>query len=220
MTQFYSQCGQDKFLFNRFFNKTENGFFVDVGAHDGITYNNTLVFEKEKKWSGINIEANPDVYKRLVVNRPKCSNLNIAVSEDEGDVDFIKVSGAPEMISGLAKHYDPRHEKRLDKELIRDGGKKETIKIPGKKLETILKENNISKINYLSIDVEGGEMSVIRSINFEEVFIDIIGFENNFNDKSIPIVKYLQQKNFVLLKQVEYDIFMINKRSEFLNTRI
>ena len=59
-------------------------------------------------------------------------------------------------------------------------------------------------------------MSVIRSINFEEVFIDIIGFENNFNDKSIPIVRYLQQKNFVPLKQVEYDIFMINKRSELL----
>lgn len=43
---------------------------------------------------------------------------------------------------------------------------------------------------------KGAEFDVIKSINFEKVFIDIIGFENNYEDNSIPIVKYLELKDF------------------------
>ena len=69
----------------------------------------------------------------------------------------------------------------------------------------------------MSIDVEGGEYEVIKSINFDKVFIDVIGFENNYNDSSIPIIKYLQDRNFKILKDVGADIFMINKQSIFVN---
>ena len=74
--------------------------------------------------------------------------------------------------------------------------------------------NNVSHINYLSIDVEGAEFEVIKSINFDKVFIDIIGFENNYNDTSIPIVKYLEQNNYIVIT-ISSDIFMINKDSIF-----
>jgi len=80
--------------------------------------------------------------------------------------------------------------------------------------ETLLHENNISHINYLSIDVEGAEFEVIKSINFDKVFIDVIGFENNYNDVSVPIVEYLQNKGFIIIHK-SLDIFMINKMSIF-----
>ena len=53
---FYSQCGQDRFLNDNIFKGFKNGTFVDVGAHDGRTFNNTLFFEQLHGWSGINIE--------------------------------------------------------------------------------------------------------------------------------------------------------------------
>ena len=81
-------------------------------------------------------------------------------------------------------------------------------------MDTICRENNLSHIHYLSIDVEGGEFEVIKSINFDNIFIDVIGFENNYNDTSIPIVNYLQEKNFVIFHK-SLDIFMINKNSIF-----
>jgi hypothetical protein len=79
------------------------------------------------------------------------------------------------------------------------GSTTEIIKVNTKKLETIFDENNISHINYLSIDVEGAEFEVIKSINFDKVFIDIINFENNYNDVSVPIIKYLEENGYIQL---------------------
>jgi len=82
-------------------------------------------------------------------------------------------------------------------------------------METICDEYNVKHIHYLSIDVEGAEFDVIKSINFDKVFIDVIGFENNYNDVSLPIIRYLESKNYVVFN-ISLDIFMINKDSVFL----
>jgi hypothetical protein len=73
---FYSQYKQDWFLENHIFKGFKNGYFVDVGAHDGKHINNTLYFEENHNWSGINVEPIKEVYDKLIENRPKCLNLN------------------------------------------------------------------------------------------------------------------------------------------------
>ena len=212
---YYSQDNQDKMLNEHVFLNYKKGVFVDVGAHNGISINNTLFFEKENDWNGINIEPIPTVYKDLCINRPKCVNINCAVSNKNGVVKFINNTGATQMISGIKDTYDPRHINRLNYENSKYGGETEIIDVNTKKLSTILNENNIQHINYLSIDVEGGEFEVIKSINFDEVFIDVIGFENNYNDTSIPIIQYLENKNYnVFYKSL--DIFMIHFNSKFI----
>ena len=211
---FYSQANQDRYLEKTIFNGFKNGFFVDVGAHDGISINNTLYFERNNGWKGINIEPIKKVFDNLVINRPNCINLNYAVCNNDGETEFICNTGYTEMISGIKNTFDDRHLERLKKENKTYGGNTEIIKVNTKKLETILNENNVSHINYLSIDVEGGEFEVIKSINFDKVFIDIIGFENNYNDTSVPIIKYLEEKGFVVIHK-SLDIFMINKKSDF-----
>lgn len=65
-SQFYSQAGQDKYLIENIYKNKEKGFFIDIGAHDGITYSNTYYLEKELGWSGICIEPNPKIYKQLL----------------------------------------------------------------------------------------------------------------------------------------------------------
>ena len=72
---------------------------------------------------------------------------------------------------------------------------------------------NVKHVNYLSIDVEGAEFSVIKSIDFDKVFIDVIEFENNYDD-ILPIIEYLVKKGYVLLHK-SHDIFMINENSIF-----
>jgi FkbM family methyltransferase len=214
--QYYSQCNQDRFLEETVFKGFKNGFFFDVGAHDGVSINNTLFFEKNHGWSGVNIEPIADVYNKLIVNRPTSVNLNVAVSNTDGFADFIFNEGYTEMLSGLKQTVDPRHLNRMVRENIQYGGKSKTIQVPTRRIETICKEYNISHIHYLSIDVEGAEFEVIKSINFDTLFIDVIGFENNFKDTSVPITEYLQQKNYKLLKYGT-DIFMIHEKSQFIN---
>lgn len=209
-----SQFGQDEYLETNIFKGLKDGFFIDVGAHDGISINNTIYFEKNNSWTGINIEPIKKVFDRLVVNRPNSINLNCAVCNEDGETEFLCNTGYTEMISGIKSTFDPRHIIRLQRENQQQGSTTELIKVNTKKLETIFDEHKVSHIHYLSIDVEGAEFEVIKSINFDKVFIDVIGFENNYNDVSVPIVKYLQEKNYIVI-HVSLDIFMIHKDSPF-----
>jgi FkbM family methyltransferase len=213
---FYSQYNQDEYLENQVFKSFKNGIFVDVGAHDGRTLNNTLYFENTHNWTGINIEPLKDVYDNLIINRPNCINLNIAVDENNGITEFISNKGYTEMLSGLKKHYDSRHNERMLYEIQHYGGSTDVIQIETMRLENIFDKYNIKHVNYLSIDVEGGEFSVIKSINFEKVFIDIIGFENNYDDNSTPILDFLKEKGYNVKDMSSRDIFMIHKDSKFV----
>ena len=211
---FYSQDNQDRYLEFFVFKGFKNGVYVDVGAHDGVSLNNTLYFEKNNNWTGINIEPIKTVFDKLVINRPNNINLNYAVCNYNGETEFVCNTGHTEMISGIKDTFDIRHWQRLENENRQMGSITEIINVNTKKLETICDENNITHIHYLSIDVEGAEFEVIKSINFDKVFIDVIGFENNYDDVSIPIVQFLENKNFVIIHK-SLDILMINKNSIF-----
>ena len=212
---YYSQDQQDKFLESRVFKGHKGGVFVDVGAHDGKTYNNTLFFEETHGWTGINIEPLKEVFDKLVVTRPTAINLNCAVSDTDGTAEFICNSGYTEMLSGLKSQYDPRHAARLGRELAAYHGSSTVITVPTRTLASIFAEHNIRHVNYLSIDVEGAEFAVIRSIDFSKVFIDVICFENNYNDTSAPIVAYLDSHGYKMIRHRSQDIFMIHKDSVF-----
>ena len=211
---FNSQHKQDMLLELSVFKGYKNGFFIDIGAHDGVTINNTLYFEKYNNWSGINIEPIKKVYDKLVVNRQNSININCAISNNDGTAEFLSNDGYTEMLSGLKDNFDPRHLERLQKENNQMGSTTQTITVITKKLETICDEYNIIHINYLSIDVEGAEFEVIKSINFDKIFIDIIEFENNYDDTSGPIIQYLENKNYIVIHK-SLDIFMIHENSIF-----
>ena len=211
---FFSQYKQDEYLHNNVFKGFKNGIFMDVGAHNGIAINNTLYFQKNHNWSGINIEPIKKVYDDLIKNRPLDINLNCAISDKNGTANFLCNSGYTEMLSGLTDNYDPRHINRINLEIDKMGGKSENITVETKRIDTICKDHKITHIHYLTIDVEGAEFSVIKSINFNDVFIDIIQFENNYKDTALEIIKFLENKNFQVIKFAE-DVFMINIKSQF-----
>jgi len=213
---FYSQCGQDIFLEKNVFNGFTGGVFVDVGAHDGKTFNNTLFFEESRGWTGLNVEPIPDVFSRLQLNRPKCMNVNCAIGNSNNVLkDFMINTGHTEMLSGLVETYDQRHLNRINEEKKQHSGNSSIIKVKMRTLESLLEENKITHVNLLSIDVEGAEFDVIHSINFNKVFIDVICFENNYEDQSYPIIDYLEGKGYYIF-ELHQDIFMIHQKSKFL----
>ena len=211
---FYSQYTQDDYLENNVFKGFKNGIFMDIGAHDGVSLNNTLYFEKNNDWTGYNIEPIKSVYDKLIINRPTSININCAVSNNNGFSEFFCNTGFSEMISGLKTTFDSRHFERLKHENEHRGTTTDLIQIEMKRVETICDQYNIKYIHYLSIDVEGAEFEVIKSINFDKVFIDVIDFENNFDDTSVPIIQYLESKDYIVINK-HSDIFMIHKNSIF-----
>jgi FkbM family methyltransferase len=196
-----------EFVINNILNLQRNGIFIDVGAYDGNIVSNTLYMEDCLGWSGICIEPNPSVYSKLESNR-NCNCLNFGISDVESEMDFYKVNGYAEMLSGFIDYLSQEHKDRIQIEINKQNDSVELIKVKTRRLDNVLKENNINKIDYLSIDTEGNEIRVLRSINFEDCYIKVISAENN--DNSSDVREFLISKGFNLLTKICGDDIYIN----------
>ena len=182
-TKYFSQFRQDEFVDKVVLNKMRGGFFVDIGAHDGLSLSNSLFFEKYRNFKGLCIEPNPQVYAQLKVNR-KCTTLNVCITETEQLVKFQMVEGYAQMLSGIVDKYQPEHIKRIDNYIAEYGGTKTEIEAKGIPLQNINLLDNIP-IDYISIDTEGNELDILSSINFNKINVSCLSIENNYNDEKI-----------------------------------
>src|SRR5437763_9264931 len=130
-----------------------SGFYVDVGANDPDIDNVTRVFY-ERGWSGINIEPLTTNSAELRKKRPRDINLELAVGEDEGAITFYEI-GKWHGYSTTDAAIAEQHRK--------DGLVVVEPKVPMRKLSAILDEHTVGRaIDFLKIDVEGTELSVMR----------------------------------------------------------
>ena len=203
-----SQIGQDKFI-DEFFEKKEGLTFLDIGAHDGVSISNTFFLEKERNWNGICIEAQPSEFEKLKSNR-KCVCVNVAVSNYNGETDFIYVEGYANMLSGISDDYNLSHKHRIENEVRAYGGSINTIKVPVKTLQSILDEHNTHNIDFCSIDTEGSEFNIIKSIDFDKSEIKVFIIENNYGEKNIE--NFLIEKGYVLYKKIEWDDVFVKQK--------
>lgn len=211
--EYFSQYGQDAFLDKSVFKKKTRGFFIDIGANDGITYSNTYFFEKYRNWKGICIEPHPDAFTKLQSNRNSIL-IKACISEIEGKAEFLKIDGYAEMLSGLQNKYTSDHIERIRREIKIHGGKQETIGVNCRSLEFILKDHKIEEnIDYCSIDTEGGELEILQSINLEKNPIKIISVENNYYGGKIR--EYLKSFNYRLLKIIGSDEIYQKRRWKY-----
>jgi FkbM family methyltransferase len=190
---YYAQYGKDELLNNLIFNNKKNGFFIDVGANDGISINSTYFLEKHLEWSGICIEPLERRYLELINNRPRSICLNKALYNKNGSISFRDVSGYPEMLSGIEECYNDTHKQRIAHESSFDNTKVITIECIN--FDKLIEDYNVKKINYLKIDTEGSEFEILKSLNFEKVDIEVIDVENNYN---IDYASFLKSRGYNL----------------------
>jgi len=201
---YHGQFGQDKWVLENLLSGKKNGTFVDIGANDGISFSNTFYLE-QKGWKGLAIEPIPSVYEKLVKNR-KCITVHGCIGPKSEKRQFRVITGYPEMLSGLIDEYNPKHIKRIDKELNSHGGDYEDIEVDCFNFNELLEKHNIDHVDYLSIDVEGIEYKILKTIDFDRVNISVIGVENNYADYKIP--QLLIKKGFKFHSIVGDEFYM------------
>jgi len=206
--RYHSQYKQDEFLNEHIFEGKENGFFVEIGADDGVCHSNTLFFEKYKSWKGICIEPRKAAFEELIKNR-NCACENVCISEKKETKEFTEFVGRHSQLSGLSGKYSEDHKRRIEKETKELGLIKRTITVDCENINNILKKHNAEKIDYMSIDTEGGELEILKSIDFANTMIDVISIENNYFDSKIK--KYLKSKNYKLIKRIKVDEIYIRR---------
>ena len=208
-----SQIGQDIWLDENIFRGKTNGVFIEVGAFDGISCSNTYFFEKERAWTGILIEPHTLNFEEMINNSNRNSIMeNIAIDSKEGEVDFFMMDGACDILSGIMENYDVRHRQRINSELDsfnlnpfehRHQTKQQIVKVKTDTLQSLIVKHNLTNIDFVSIDVQGSELKVLESIDFEKSNIYCFLIENNFGEKNIE--NFLSEKGYQLVAKLSYD---------------
>jgi FkbM family methyltransferase len=208
-----SQAIQDLFLDRWVFRGLERGSFIDIGAHDGVTYSNTWFFETQRNWGGVCVEPNPNVYKRLCANRSAMA-LECCVAAEAGTVQFQKIAGYSEMLSGVVARYSPSHKQRIAEEMQQYGGSSELIDLPARSFGEIAAEAGLNEVHYVSMDTEGSEADILKTIAFGKIFIHAMTIEYNTQNQSV-LLATMQGKEFELIKSVGSDLMFLNRKSAF-----
>jgi len=166
MEKSHSQSGQENWVL-QILKEKRDGFFIEIGAHDGDNISNTFLLEKEYGWNGLLIEPNPETFAELVNNR-KSICVNKAVSNFTGRGHFI-----------------------LNRELgkIDSQGTAEVDIITFRELFT---QHNIPEvIDYFSLDIEGGEYKALLGFPFEKHKFMCLTVEHNLymKDETPEVIK-------------------------------
>ena len=170
MTSF-SQLGQDLKVV-RSYNSLHGGFFIELGASDGIEFSDTYLLETKYNWRGICVEPIPKRYEELCRNRPNSSCCNDAIYSESTTVTF-DIANSYDLLSGISKHIDT-HKRDVDSD-------KTQIEVNTITLNTLLERYNApSFIHYMSLDTEGSELEILKSVDLQKYTFGLIDVEHNY----------------------------------------
>ncbi|WP_413431189.1 FkbM family methyltransferase [Crateriforma spongiae] len=197
-SEYSTQLNQDIFalLVNRF----KRGYFVEIGANDGYTLSNTVYLEKKFGWDGLLIEPNPRYANSLHTRRASVAMK--AVSDRNCTVSFVDAG----LYGGITDSLDQTHQSHTSSAPI--------IDVEADTIERIFESNQVpARIDYLSLDVEGGEMPIIRQLFSGNRRISCGTIELNSRESDIAEVKELfasQRYELVWVCQTAFDCFFID----------
>lgn len=203
MSKYYSQYKQDEIIHNMFFKNKNDGFFLEIGADDGLRFSNCAFFEKTLNWKGIAIEARESAYEKLIKNR-KCICVKAVLSNIEEITDFMEFKGYGIGLSGIVNKYNHEHLTRIKKEIKNPKHLgKDIKKVQTERLDTILDQYGITHIDFLSIDTECSELDILSTLNFNKYNIDVITIEDNYNNPKL--MKFFLDRNYKFIRKIKCD---------------
>jgi FkbM family methyltransferase len=204
-SDYFSEAGQDMLVKDNFFKNQKSGFFLEIGAFDGIEGSNCYHFEKVMNWQGIAIEASPLQFEKLKKNR-NCKLINMAIGPENKQVEFYEVVEGFTQMSGINNLNFKDSFERIKKN---SNSKINKINIECKTFEKLIPSDQV--IDLISIDIEGNEHDVLKSINFDKYQIKVIILENK-TPKELSYLKFFKEKNFYYFDRTGMDEIYYNKK--------
>lgn len=226
----YSFAAEERqdFIAYQYFRKLKGaypkGFYIDIGAHDGWSGTTTGIFY-QLGWDGICVEPSPINFNKLKNGRPKATCINAAVSNNGGikaqfvDVkkftflSFLNVGLSDEeynnKINHIAQDLKLRNIDKDNEKLDLD-----IIDVEVMNFDQIMSNHpNIKHIDFLSLDVEGGELEVLKSIDFNKFSFSLLTIETiNENVRDI-ITKFMKEKGYKIYVKTLHDTLFIPEQN-------
>lgn len=196
MIETYSQEAQDLKVLLHYKLKKE-GYFLEIGASDGLKFSNTYLLEKNYDWTGICVEPIREDYDKLINNRCCfCSNLAVySKSNEELEFNIYEYN----LLSGLNNHINTYSNQPIKEKVI-----VKTITL------TDLLDNYSAPyfIEYMSLDTEGSEYEILKVFNFNKYKFGLIHVEHNYEEPKRQLIKdLLLENNYSYIGEHKQDDF-------------
>jgi len=184
----YSQYGED-LVVDALLGCKKKGFYVDVGANDPDCLSNTKRFYL-RGWHGINIEPEPSLYEKLCQVRNRDINLWIGIANEYGVKDFFQSS------ANTLSSFNEELVRKMSQ--IYGAVLSSSVKVPVMPLAEVFSKYVLKRsIDFMSVDVEGADLDVLKSNDWVKYRPYILIVEININGQ--PIVSFLKDKNYLLV---------------------
>lgn len=200
----WSQLRQDKCVL-KLLNNMNGGYFIEAGGFDGESHSNTLFLEKRNHWTGIVIEPNPFLFKKIRQLHRNCSAVNVGISINGSTMSLpFRLGGT---LGGFVSEFSDSHSQRLDRniknghpEFKDEGSMGRVIMVPVVPLNHILEVdgNRNRVVDFFSLDTEGSEVKILNSIDFKELTVGVMIVEHNGDaDNIVKIDAVMLKAGFV-----------------------
>lgn len=202
------QEAQEKALVRQYFDSAGSGFFVEIGANEPVSdFSQTWHLEKTG-WRGILVEPNRGLFDECVKRRPGSKAYHVACSAPE-KVGFAELK-IPFMTDGTTDTGKAALEVGIDHAGF---SRYRTERVRVVTLDSILEENGVERIDFLSIDVEGTELDVLKGLNLERYRPRLILLE----DKLVYLNKHrwLKRRGYRLVKRTQFNNWYIPEHEPF-----
>lgn len=214
--KYYSQHGEDLLLWTLFDNQS-SGFFVEVGAFNGVHYSNTLSFE-EQGWKGICIEAHPDYFP--LCERARSGSVCIfaaCVGPDHSGHAQLQIEPLG-LLSGIRASETLNLSRRYARRKMTFPGFR-LVDVLTVSLDEVLALHGpqSGKIDLLSIDVEGTELDVLQGFSGEA---RIILVEANTPAAGKQLENLLSKRGYTFSRSLGANYFFTRDKKDaaFLRT--
>lgn len=150
----------------------DNGYFVELGANDGVTQSNSLYFEKYRNWHGLLVEPTPQNFLKCRQNRSARNSIYCAacVSFDYGQ-EFVRIAYSNLMSTPMSLESDipdARAHAALGDRFLGNGEMVFEFGAVARTLNSLLLDAGAPRqIDFLSLDVEGAELEVLKGVDHQ-----------------------------------------------------
>jgi FkbM family methyltransferase len=197
----YSQEGEDRVL-ARYFGEKDKGFYIDIGAHHPQRFSNTHYFYL-RGWRGINVDAMPGCMGIFNKIRPEDINLEVAISNVEQELIYYEFNEPA--LNGFSKELAEERDGLGNYRVIA------THLIRTRRISEILDKYlpEDQKIDFLSVDVEGLDLEVLKSNDWDKyrpklVLAESLSTPSLDNLSASEICKYMESKRYCLYSKLFY----------------
>lgn len=192
---YYSQFGEDRLL-DKLFQGKRQGVCIEVGANNGVDGSTTLYFE-EIGWNCILVEPNPALCRAIRARR-KAQLFECAASSVSGSA-ILHVAIGAEQSHAVSALGDERRSAQILKE---HGFRTEPVEVPLRRLDDILDEAEpAADIDFISIDVEGHELELLRGFSLDCWRPKVLIVEDNSSMWETSVRDHLKAHGYVRFRR-------------------